>query len=541
MRVRGTKNGTTNQLCVDFVIVGAGAAGCVLANRLSASGRHSVALIEAGGPDRHAAIRVPALVGMLIGNRELDWGYSTEPQLHSKGRRIPLPRGRVLGGCTSINGMVYFRGHPADYDEWRDLGCAGWGYEDVLPYFVRAEDNANFSGDAHGQRGPVHVSSYGRANPLTGRFVQAAHELGFGIVEDFNSGSPEGFGLRQAMIRRGRRVSGVTAFLGPAARRRNLIVLSGRLADRVLFERGKASEIVLARDGRTERVRARAGIILSAGSFGSPAILERSGIGDGPKLAACGIAPLHHAPEVGKNLQDHVVAPVQMLTRSAAPYVVDFRALPRLIANVAEYALLRRGPLASNVFEAAGFVRSSLAGERPDLQLIFMPAHRAAGPLPRKRGFGALVGLLRPQSRGSVHIASAAPHVPPRIDPAFLSAEADMPPLVEGVRLARRLFARRAFAGINAHELLPGDACNSDDEIAETIRETCVTVHHPVGTCRMGPDPRSVTDCTLRVRGVDGLWVADASIMPRLIGGNTAAPAYMIAEKASEIVLRGGA
>jgi choline dehydrogenase-like flavoprotein len=532
-----TSSDTGDDLCVDFVVVGAGAAGCVLADRLTADGRTSVALVEAGGPDVHPAIRVPALVGMLIGHPQLDWGYATEPQRQANGRRIPLPRGRVLGGCTSTNGMVYFRGHPSDYDEWRALGCDGWGYDDVLPYFVRSEANVNFGGYAHGRDGPVRVSSYGRVNLLTTHFVKAAQELGFGLVEDFNWGSPEGFGVRQAMIRDGRRESGATAFLGRAAQRRNLTVLSGRLADRVLFDGRKAHGVALICDGHTERVYARAGVILAAGSFGSPAVLERSGIGDAGALAASGIKPFHHSPEVGANLQDHLVAPVQMQTRSPAPYVVDPGLLPRAVANLAEYACLRRGPLASNAFEATGFVRSSHAGERPDIQLIFMPMHRSATPLPRKRGFGALVGLLRPESRGSVHITSADPRVPPRIDPSFLSAEADLPPLIEGVRLARRLFSSSAFEPTAPRELLPGSERCTDQEIAEAIRETCVTVHHPVGTCRMGPDPLSVTDTSLRVRGADGLWVVDASIMPRLVGGNTAAPTYMIAEKASEMIL----
>ena len=537
-RVRGgrTAEDGGESLCFDFIVVGAGAAGCVLADRLSANGRHSVALIEAGGADNHPAIHVPAMVGWLIGHPRLDWRYATEPQVHAGGRRIPLPRGKVLGGCTSTNGMVYFRGHPADYDEWRDLGCRGWGYDDVLPYFKRSEANADFGGEAHGQDGPVRVSSYARINPLTRRFISAARELGFAEIDDFNSGSPEGFGVRQAMIRNGRRESAATAFLARAARRPNLTVLKDCFAQAVVTESGKASGVALVRNGRSQVVAARAGVILAAGTFDSPAILERSGIGDGHRLSALGTETIHHAPEVGKNLQDHVVAPVQMLTRSDEPYVVDWRVLPRLVANCAEYLGARRGPLASNVFEATGFVRSSRAGARPDIQLIFMPMHRAPSPLPRKRGFGALVTLLRPESRGSVHIAAADPQVAPSIDPAFLSAPADMAPLVEGIRLTRQLFASPAFSSLAALECLPGDG-HSEEEIAEAVRETCVTVHHPVGTCRMGSDCSSVTDSKLRVRGIEGLWVADASIMPRLIGGNTAAAVYMIAEKASYMIL----
>ena len=537
VRNRAADGGGGESLCFDFVVIGAGAAGCLLADRLSASGKHSVALVEAGGKDRHPAIHVPAMVGWLIGHPRLDWGYSTEPQVHANGRRIPLPRGRVLGGCTSTNGMVYFRGHPADYDEWRELGCQGWGYGDVLPYFKRSEGNADFAGEGHGREGQVRVSSYARTNPLTRRFVSAARELGFGEIDDFNTGSPEGFGIRQAMIRDGRRESAATAFLAGAAKRSNLAVLTGCVVQKVLTESGKANGVALLRERRSQIVAARVGVILAAGTFGSPAILERSGIGDSHRLLSLGVEPIQHAPEVGKNLQDHIVAPVQMLTQSAESYVVDWRVLPRLAANCAEYLMVRRGPLASNVFEATGFVRSRLASDRPDIQLIFMPMHRAPSPLPRKRGFGALVTLLRPQSRGSVHIAAAAPDVPPRIDPAFLSDPADMPPLIEGVRLTRRLFASSAFADLAAHECLPGSRHSRDEAIAEAIRDSCVTVHHPVGTCRMGSDRSSVTDPALRVRGIDRLWIADASIMPRLIGGNTAAAVYMIAEKASDMIL----
>jgi choline dehydrogenase len=527
-------------LAFDFVIVGAGAAGCVLANRLSASGRHSVALIEAGPTDRHPAIHVPALVGCLIGHPQLDWGHRTVPQSHAGGRQLPLPRGRVIGGCTSTNGMVYFRGHPVDFDEWQALGCEGWGYADVLPYFRRSEDNAVFGGEAHGQGGPVRVSSYDSINPLTRRFVAAAGELGFPEIADFNAGNPEGFGVRQAMIRQGRRESAATAFLARAKRRSNLTVMSGCLVQAVVIRSGRATGIAMVDKGHKDRPRtltARQGVILAAGAFGSPAILERSGIGDSARLSALGIETLHHVPQVGENLQDHLVAPVQMRTASAEPYVVDWRVLPRLVANCADYLITRRGPLASNVFEATGFVRTRQAGDRPDIQLIFMPMHRAQSPVPVQRGFGALVALLRPESRGSVHIIGPAPDDPLAIDPAFLSAPGDMAPLVEGVRLARRLFATRSFAGLKARECLPGMA-TSDDEIAEAIRQSCVTVHHPVGTCRMGADRASVVDPALQVRGLDALWVADASIMPRLPGGNTAAAVYMIAEKASDMILQ---
>jgi choline dehydrogenase len=525
-----------DDLQFDYVIVGAGAAGCVLADRLSEDGQHRVALIEAGKRDSHPLIHIPAGVGALIGHPQLDWGYATVPQSDAARRRIPLPRGRVLGGCTSTNGMVYFRGHPSDYDEWAELGCPGWSHAEVLPYFVKSEDNAAFGGDHHGKGGPVHVSSYHRTNGLTDRFIRAAAERGYRMVSDFNQGDPDGFGVRQAMIRKGRRVSSATAYLKSARGRPNLAILSERLVDRVLFDGKTAIGILAQRGEKCQRILAAKEVILSAGSFGSPAILQRSGIGDHARLHRSGLATLHHLPQVGRNLQDHLVAPVQMVTRSALPYVVDGRVLPRLIANLAEYALLRRGPLASNVFEATGFVRTAHAGPRPDVQLIFMPMHRAPGPLPRKRGYGILAGLLRPKSRGSVHVASPDPREGPAIDPGFLSDPDDLPPLIEGVRIARSILAASAFSDLASTEFLPGSDVSEDTAIAQVIRETCATVHHPVGTCRMGSDPTSVTDPQLRVRDLDRLRVVDASVMPRIIGGNTAAPTFMIAEKASDLI-----
>lgn len=525
----------------DFLIAGAGAAGCVLADRLSADGRFKVILVEAGGADRHPLIHIPAGVGALIGHPRLDWGYATRPQSHAGGRSIPIPRGKVLGGCTSTNGMVYFRGHPADYDEWAENGCPGWAYADVLPYFRRSEDNAEFGGPVHGTGGPVHVSSYAQTNSLSQRFVAAGESLGFPRLEDFNEGSPEGFGIRQAMIRKGRRVSGATAFLTGARKRPNLRILTGRLVARVQFSNGRVAGVDLTAGGRHEHVVVRGEVILAAGSFGSPAILERSGIGDARVLGTLGLRPIADRRGVGRNLQDHVVAPVQMLTRSSLPYVVEPRVALRLLANICQYLLRGDGPLASNVFEATGFVRTSHAAARPDVQMIFMPMHRAPGPLPSARGYGVLVGLLRPGSRGEVHIGNLDPAAAPLIDPRFLEDVADLPPLIEGVRLARRILAAGPFSDLDSNEFLPGSEMTDNDALAEAIRRTCVTVHHPVGTCRMGNDPDAIVDPRLRVVGVTGLRVVDASIMPTIIGGNTAAPVYMIAEKAADMILAAAA
>lgn len=522
----------------DFVIVGAGAAGCVLADRLSADGSSTVALVEAGPRDSNPLIHVPAGVAGLIGHPQLDWRYATQPQPGANGRRINLPRGRVLGGCTSTNGMVYFRGHPADYDEWAALGCTGWSFADVLPYFTLVESNSRFNAQPwHGTNGPMRVSSYVRHNRLSDRFVQAGKSLGYPVVEDFNRDNPEGFGIRQATIRKGRRESTATAYLRPALRRPNLQVLTEALADRIEFNLGRATGVHILRGGERLLLLARREVILSAGSYASPAILQRSGLGAGGLLSGLGIHVVRDLPSVGENLQDHLVAPVQMTTASTEPYQVKARLLPRLAWNLAEYALGKRGPLASNIFEATGFLRTEADLVRPDIQLIFMPMHRAPRPIPVVSGFGVLVGLLRPKSRGHVHVASSAPEQAPIIDPHFLDDEADLLPLEAGVRIARRLLGSAPFSSLDATEILPGPGSTTHEELRAHIRQTCVTVHHPVGTCRMGADPDSVVDPTLRLRGIDGLRVVDASVMPRLIGGNTAAPVIMIAERAADLIL----
>jgi len=522
----------------DYIIVGAGAAGCVLANRLSECGRFHVALIEAGGSDRHPLIHIPAGVAGLIGHRQLDWRYATVPQVGAANRRISLPRGRVLGGCTSTNGMVYFRGHPQDYDEWAAMGCTGWSYAEVLPYFIRSEDNIVFDGPSHGSGGPMRVSSYHRANELAQRFVDAGAAMGHAVIDDFNSSDPAGFGLRQATIRDGMRESAATAFLRPARGKPNLSIITGALVDRIILKDRKAIGARILRKGNAEHLAANREVIVSAGSYGSPAILQRSGIGDGGRLQALGVSVSHNLPAVGRNLQDHLVAPVQVTTRSSLPYVVDWGALPRLVKNAAEYALFRRGPLASNIFEATGFINTSETGQRPDVQLIFMPTHRGPSPLPRQRGYGIMVALLRPRSNGEVHIASADPEDPPLIDPAFLSDPGDFEPLLKGVEFARNLLGAPSFQALDSTELLPGSNVRDRAALEDFVREHCVTVHHPVGTCRMGPDSASVTDPSLQVRAVEGLRVVDASVMPSIIGGNTAAPVIMIAEKASDLILK---
>jgi choline dehydrogenase len=524
----------------DYLIVGAGSAGCVLANRLSAEPANRVVLVEAGPRDDSWLIRTPAAVGALIRHRRYNWNYATVPQPHLAGRRIPVPRGRVLGGTSSINGMVYIRGHPCDFDQWASQAGHEWDYAHVLPYFIRSESNRNLHDPRiHGLDGPMRVTSIEPHNPLVDRFLAAAHQLGFAQRTDFNGGETEGFGTRQATIRDGRRESAASAFLHPIARRQNLTVVTDCQVRRVTFDGTRATGVECGHAGGTHRIAVRLETVVCAGAIDSPALLLRSGLGDGEDLRRLGIQPVAHIPGVGHNLGDHVASMVAMRTQSTDSYGLSLRALPRGIWNVLEYLLARRGPLASNVFEAHGFIRSTPALAAPDLQIIFMPAHRnpSGFPIPLGHGYGINVALLTPRSRGSVTLESPDPHIAPRIDPAFLSAPEDLTRLMAGLKLARRILAALPFAELHSWEHLPGPAVQDDAALEAYIRRSCGTVFHPVGTCRMGSDAASVVDPSLRVRAVSGLRVIDASVFPAIVRGNTHAPVVMVAEKGADLIL----
>jgi choline dehydrogenase-like flavoprotein len=524
----------------DYVIVGAGTAGCVLANRLSEDPRNSVCLIEAGADKSHLFIRVPALVGAALTLPQYSWGLETVPQPHVNGRRIPIPRGRVLGGSSSVNGMVYFRGHPKDYDDWAEEGNRGWGWADVLPYFIRSEDNADYPGSPwHGHDGPMRVSSIRGPNPLNRVFAEAMQSLQFLHCDDFNGPDPEGYGLRQGTIRNGRRESGVTAFLEYALDGENLTMLTEAMLSRVTIENGRATGVDVLIGNETRHVAARREVILCGGAIGSPQMLLLSGIGDGAALQQLGIAVQHHLPAVGRNYHDHIAANVQMWTTNAQSYGISLKALPRGAWNVLQYLLARRGPFASNVFESHAILRSVPGLDRPDIQVVFQPARRNRGtfPLPLGHGFVLSIVLLHPKSRGRVTLAGPDPRAKPLVDPALLSAPDDIEPLVRGLRLARRVFATPAFAPYRATEFLPGPSADGDGPLRDYIRATAATVHHPAGSCRMGTGDDAVVTPELKVRGIAGLRVADASIFPKLMGGNTNAPVVMVAEKAADMIL----
>jgi choline dehydrogenase-like flavoprotein len=528
----------------DYVIAGGGTAGCVLANRLSADASVTVALIEAGPPDDDPAIHVPAMVAKAIGNARQSWGYQTVPQRHVDNRVLPVPRGHVLGGCSSINGMVYFRGHPREYDEWRQ---PGWAYADLLPYFERLENYEAAHTPQRSRGGPVNVIDIAKPNPLVRRFLAAADSLGLPRCADFNGGDPEGFGPRQATIRGGRRESGVTAYLKPVRHRPNLNIVTGALATRVLFEGRRATGVEIERGGASggasggtrgtrSAVGARREVIVACGAYGSPQLLQLSGVGDAAALQPLGIAPLVDLPAVGRNLHDHPAASISVRTDNTESYGLSWRTVPRSVRIAAQYLLLRSGPLASNVFEANGFMRSRPEADRPDLQIIFMPAHRNADGhwLPRGHGYGIIFVNLRPASRGSVTLTSSDPHDKPEIDFNFLAAPGDIDVLVRGFEVARSILSAPSFAPLAGREISPGPDVRERGQIEAHIRRSLVTVHHPCGTCRLG----DVVDGSLRVKGVDALRVVDASVIPTVIAGNSNIPVNAVAERAADL-LRG--
>lgn len=534
----------------DYVIVGGGTAGCVLANRLSADSSLRVALIEAGPSDANIKIRVPAAVAAAIADPRFGWGYKSVPQRHLNGRQVVLPRGRVLGGCSSINGMAYFRGHPRDFDDWAADGAAGWSYEDVLPYFRKSENNETWPASRyHGSGGPMNVIDIPRPNPLIRRLLEATSGLGYKRCKDFNAADPEGFGARQATIRRGRRESMVTAFLTPVRGRRNLEVVSDSLVTRIRIGDGRAQAVQVERSGASgsgasgagasEELLVRREIIVAAGAYASPQLLLLSGIGDGAALQAHGIAVQHDLPGVGVGLQDHPASVIQMKTFDPTSYGLSLRALPRDLWNLLEYGLWRGGPLASNVLEGTGFVRSRPQQERPDLQYAFMPLLRnpSGSPIPVGHGYGLIPILVRPRSRGRVSLASPDPRAAPLIDPNYLDDPEDLQTLVEGMQIARRILAAPAFESLRGTELVPGPKVADEPSWIEYVRNTVVSVHHPCSTCRMGVDALAVVDPQLRVRGLDGLRVVDASVFPRVVAGNSNAAVVMVAEKGADLIM----
>jgi choline dehydrogenase len=524
----------------DYIIVGAGSAGCVLANRLSADPSVRVLLLEAGPSDWHPFVHMPAGLAKLVGDKGVNWDYNTAPEPGLLDRRLWWPRGRVLGGSSSINAMCYIRGNPADYDEWDDLGARGWQWDNVLPYFKRSEGNSRGASRLHGGDGPLGVSDPRYQNPLSSVFVEAAAQAGFPMTDDFNGPLQEGFGWYQTTTRGGSRSSAAEAYLKPARNRRNLKVLTGALTSRVTFDAaGRANGVVYTRRGKAYSEGAAREVILSGGALNSPQLLMLSGIGPADELARHGIAVRADLPGVGANLQDHLdICTMQRCTQAITYDKTND------VAIALQYYLFKQGPGTSNIAETGGFVRSAMAEDaRPDLQFHFVPAQLDDHGRNRLPGYGYTVHAcyLRPRSRGRISLASANPADKVRIEAAYLSdAEGhDRRMMLECVRMSRRILAQDAFAPFRGEELFPGDAVQDAEGIDAFVRRKAESIYHPVGTCRMGrdDDPMAVLDPQLRVRGVAGLRVVDASVMPRLIGGNTNAPTMMIAERAADSIL----
>jgi choline dehydrogenase len=523
----------------DYVIVGAGSAGCALAARLSESGQYSVLLLEAGPPDKHLWIHVPIGYGKTMFNAKYSWQFYTEPEPELNQRPIYWPRGRTLGGSSSINGLVYIRGQSQDYDRWAAQGNAGWSWRDVLPYFVRSEHNLRGANVYHGDQGPLYVSPIGERHELVDAFIEAAGELGVPRTDDFNGERQEGAGYFQLTSRNGLRCSTAVGYLKPARGRSNLHIETDALTERVLFDGEVASGVAYLQNGVSRTVRATREVVLCAGAIQSPQILQLSGIGPAQLLGRYDIPLKVDLPGVGENLQDHLQ--VRLIYKCSKPITTndDLKSLWRRAKIGLKYLMFRKGPLAIGIQLGGMFARAMPDAQTPDIQFHFgtISADMTAGKPHDFSGFTMSMCQLRPASRGTVKIRSADPRVAPELRPHYLSDAHDRTVMVAGVRFARALAASRALSPYILDEHLPGRDAQTDDALLEFVRQNGSSIFHPVGSCKMGCDPMSVVDDHLRVRGVARLRVADASIMPTLVSGNTNAPAIMIGEKAAALIL----
>jgi choline dehydrogenase len=529
----------------DYIIVGAGSAGCVLANRLTEDGKSTVLLLEAGGKDTSMMIHIPVGYAQTLKDPKVNWLYETEPDPGTHDRVHTWPRGKVLGGSSSINGLLYIRGQRQDYDGWAQLGLRGWSYDDLHPYFLLSQNQEDDTLDGHGKGGPLNVSDVSERHPISDAVIEAGEQLGL-KHRDLNGEDQEGIAYYQLTVKNGRRCSAAVAYLNPAKKRPNLNIETKALAARVLFEGKRAIGVEYTQNGQTHTARARAEVILSGGAINSPQLLELSGIGDPDLLKQHGIEVVSALPGVGENLQDHFVLGNRYRLKPGSPSVNQQSRGLALIGEVFKYLTQRKGLLTLSPAHIAAFIRTRPELATPDVQYHILPAtmdmqkltETGDMELEKEPGITIAPCQLRPESRGSVHIKSAAHDAHPAIRPNYLADPLDQQTAVAGLRWARDLAQQDPLAQYIEHELEPGAALQSDEELLDYARETGGTIYHPVGTCKMGPDgdPRAVVDDQLRVRGVNGLRVVDASVMPRLVSGNTNAPTIAIAEKACDMI-----
>ena len=523
----------------DYVIVGAGSAGCVLANRLSADGRNSVLLLEAGPKDTNLWIHVPLGYGKLFKEKTVNWMYQTEPEPGLNGRSVFQPRGKVLGGSSSINGLLYIRGQHEDYDRWRQHGNNGWGFDDVLPYFKKAENQQRGADDFHGAGGPLPVSDLSYADPLSAAFIEAAAETGVPRNPDFNGATQEGAGYFQTTTRHGRRASTAVAYLRPAKGRTNLHIETSALAQRIVFDGRRAVAVEYRKQGSLRTARARKEILVSSGAYNSPQLLQLSGVGPAELLRKHGIDVVLDAAGVGHDLQDHLQVRVVMRCTQRITLNDVVNSPARKVLAGLRYAAFRTGPLSIAAGTSGAFFKTNPRLATPDVQIHFLPfsTDKMGEKLHSFSGFTASVCQLRPESRGSLRIRSADPAAPPEIRINYLATEVDRTTNVEGLKILRRILRAPALKPYVVDEVDPGAKVSTDEDLLNYCRQRGSTIYHPTSTCRMGSDPLAVVDQRLRVRGLDGLRVVDASVMPDLVSGNTNAAIIMIAEKASDMIL----
>jgi choline dehydrogenase len=526
----------------DYIIVGAGSAGCVLANRLSKDPKNSVLLIEAGPKDNNPMIHMPGGCAEVLKSNKLNWKFESTAQKSAGNNVYEIPRGKTLGGSSSSNGMVYIRGHASDYDDWAKAGNNGWSYQEVLPYFKRFEDFNRGANEFHGAGGELYVAEAPSPNPLYDMFIQSGVEAGFKANDDFNGADQEGIGRFHATIKDAKRWSSASAFLTPVLDRPNLTVLTDALVSKVVLENGKAVAVEYTKKKKTQQVKANKEIILSAGTIKSPHILQLSGIGDSEELKQAGITPIIDLPGVGKNLQEHL----DWILRFAIKEPLGLNGIDRFPHNIKvawDYFVKKTGVASYNNIEAGGFIKTSPELERPDVQLHFVPCNMTGltDKLPPQHGVTLHACNLRPHSVGTVKAIDNKPNSNPEVDFGFMSDERDKPVMLAAFKILRKMMAQPAWQGMIGEELAPGAQVQTDEEILACLGANTETVYHPVGTCKMGQDETAVVDERLRVRGVSGLRVADASIIPSLIGGNTNAPAMMIGDKCSDMLLEDNA